>query len=268
MKDKNVDATCRLIETDRQVTYHEIHASLGIGMSQIQSNLHKPFGYEKLCSRWIPHNLSEAQNRTRHLLQCHTRRFKEGCQIWCQTCPTWRLVTFLFAKLRTNYADNDFHHQKRLSKCTRCLGFGHTKRHLQKEALQLCGSFHEWEKYRQATRKPYVGGDRDSQLLGDTEAMILVTGSLKLGIVSVSPCPLRPISHEDTTRGKAVVGVLLASKCTLIRGINTIPGVEAYNKGAKSFHFGGLNLEDLKVLKETPQKKAPYKNAAQSECNT
>ncbi|GBP66169.1 hypothetical protein EVAR_81826_1 [Eumeta japonica] len=47
MKDKNVDATCRLIETDRQVTYHEIHASLGIGMSQIQSSLHKPFGYEK-----------------------------------------------------------------------------------------------------------------------------------------------------------------------------------------------------------------------------
>ncbi|GBP25996.1 hypothetical protein EVAR_84556_1 [Eumeta japonica] len=34
---RNINAVRRMIETDRHVTYHEILATLGIGMSQIRS---------------------------------------------------------------------------------------------------------------------------------------------------------------------------------------------------------------------------------------
>ncbi|GBP89132.1 hypothetical protein EVAR_67928_1 [Eumeta japonica] len=39
VNDRNIDAVRGMIETDRRVTYHEIRASLGIGLSQIRSNL-------------------------------------------------------------------------------------------------------------------------------------------------------------------------------------------------------------------------------------
>ncbi|GBP81997.1 hypothetical protein EVAR_62873_1 [Eumeta japonica] len=61
---KIIDVVSRMIKTDRHVTYHDIRTSLGIGMSQIQSILHKYLGMKKLCSRWIPHNLTEARKRT------------------------------------------------------------------------------------------------------------------------------------------------------------------------------------------------------------
>ncbi|GBP09808.1 hypothetical protein EVAR_81080_1 [Eumeta japonica] len=61
-----------MIKTDRHVTYHELRASLGISIGQIQSILRKYLSMEKLCSRWIPHNLNDASNnRPHHLEQCH-----------------------------------------------------------------------------------------------------------------------------------------------------------------------------------------------------
>ncbi|GBP19659.1 hypothetical protein EVAR_75631_1 [Eumeta japonica] len=42
-----------------------VRASLGIGMSQIQLFLHKHLDTKKLCLRWIPHNLAEAQKADR-----------------------------------------------------------------------------------------------------------------------------------------------------------------------------------------------------------
>ncbi|GBP37957.1 hypothetical protein EVAR_84944_1 [Eumeta japonica] len=68
-----------MIETDRHVIYHEIRASLGIGVSQAQSILHKHLGMKKLCSRWILHNFTEAQ-KTDSVTWCYTTltRFKEG----------------------------------------------------------------------------------------------------------------------------------------------------------------------------------------------
>ncbi|GBP49544.1 hypothetical protein EVAR_45608_1 [Eumeta japonica] len=38
VNNKNIDAAHRTIETDRHLIYHEIRASLGIGMSQIPSS--------------------------------------------------------------------------------------------------------------------------------------------------------------------------------------------------------------------------------------
>ncbi|KAL0869896.1 hypothetical protein ABMA27_006096 [Loxostege sticticalis] len=56
---ENVDVVGKLIEEDRNVTYHEIQATLDIGMSQIQIILHEQLGVKKLFSRWIPHSLCE-----------------------------------------------------------------------------------------------------------------------------------------------------------------------------------------------------------------
>ncbi|GBP71998.1 Putative uncharacterized protein FLJ37770 [Eumeta japonica] len=60
---KNIDAVRRMIDTDRHVTYHEIRASLGIGMNQTQSILHKDLGMKKLCSQQISYNLVDAQEQ-------------------------------------------------------------------------------------------------------------------------------------------------------------------------------------------------------------
>ncbi|GBP07589.1 hypothetical protein EVAR_2728_1 [Eumeta japonica] len=58
---KNIDAVRRITET-ACLTYHEIGASLVIGINQIQSILHKHLGMKKLCSRSIPHHLTEVHN--------------------------------------------------------------------------------------------------------------------------------------------------------------------------------------------------------------
>ncbi|XP_011063832.1 PREDICTED: uncharacterized protein LOC105151689 [Acromyrmex echinatior] len=61
----NVDAVREMIERDRHMTYREIQASLGIDMKAIHTILHDHLSVRKLCSRWIPHNLIEAQKQAR-----------------------------------------------------------------------------------------------------------------------------------------------------------------------------------------------------------
>ncbi|GBP81538.1 hypothetical protein EVAR_57183_1 [Eumeta japonica] len=61
----------RMIEIDRHVTYHKIRASLDISMSKMQSILHRYLCMKKLCSRWIPRNLTETQ--------------KMDCVYWCNS---------------------------------------------------------------------------------------------------------------------------------------------------------------------------------------
>ncbi|GBP70141.1 hypothetical protein EVAR_55461_1 [Eumeta japonica] len=67
VSNKDIDDVCCMIKTDKHVTYHEIQASLGIGISQIQSMLHKHLNMKKPCSQWILHNLTEAQKTDRAL---------------------------------------------------------------------------------------------------------------------------------------------------------------------------------------------------------
>ncbi|KAG5335789.1 SETMR methyltransferase, partial [Acromyrmex heyeri] len=59
----NVDAVREMIERDRHMIYREIQASLGIDMKAIHTILHDHLSVRKLCSRWIPHNLIEAQKQ-------------------------------------------------------------------------------------------------------------------------------------------------------------------------------------------------------------
>lgn len=62
---ENIDAVCELIMQDRHVTYREIEASLGISMTSIHKILHEHLAVKKICSRWIPHNLTIDQKNTR-----------------------------------------------------------------------------------------------------------------------------------------------------------------------------------------------------------
>ncbi|GBP42078.1 Myocyte-specific enhancer factor 2 [Eumeta japonica] len=50
-----------VVETDKRVTYQQIRTSLGISMSQVHKMLHEHLVVRKLCTRWTPHNLTEAQ---------------------------------------------------------------------------------------------------------------------------------------------------------------------------------------------------------------
>ena len=49
-----------LIMQDRHVIYREIKAFLGISSTSIHSILHEHLAVKKICSRWIPHNLTIA----------------------------------------------------------------------------------------------------------------------------------------------------------------------------------------------------------------
>ena len=51
----------QLILQDRHVTYREIETTLGISGTSIRSILHEHLTVKIICSRWIPHNLSNAQ---------------------------------------------------------------------------------------------------------------------------------------------------------------------------------------------------------------
>ena len=58
---ETIDAMSQLILQDRHVTYCEIETTLGISGTSIHSILHKHLTVKKICSHWIPQNLSIAQ---------------------------------------------------------------------------------------------------------------------------------------------------------------------------------------------------------------
>ena len=57
---ETIDAVRQVILQDRHVTYHEIETTLGISGTSIHSKLRKQLTVQKICSHWIPHNLSIA----------------------------------------------------------------------------------------------------------------------------------------------------------------------------------------------------------------
>ena len=62
---ENIDAVRELIMQDRHVTYREIETCLGISPTSIHSILHEHLAVKKVCSRWIPHNLTIVQKKAR-----------------------------------------------------------------------------------------------------------------------------------------------------------------------------------------------------------
>ncbi|GBP84736.1 hypothetical protein EVAR_64631_1 [Eumeta japonica] len=74
MTEYNISDVRFMIETDKRVTYQQIRTILGIGMSQMHKILHEYLAVRKLCIRWIPHNLTEAQKL------CHINWYREIMQ--------------------------------------------------------------------------------------------------------------------------------------------------------------------------------------------
>ena len=62
---ENIDAVRELIMQDRHVTYREMEASLGNSSTSIHSILHEHLAVKKICSCWMPHNLTIPQNKAR-----------------------------------------------------------------------------------------------------------------------------------------------------------------------------------------------------------
>ena len=81
---ETIDAVRQLILQDRHVTYREIETTLGISGTSIHSILHEHLTVKKICSRWIPHNLSIAQKNQsirvakvlRQLVQTHAKVYR------------------------------------------------------------------------------------------------------------------------------------------------------------------------------------------------
>ena len=59
-----IDSVRQLILHDRHVTYHEIETALGISGTSIYSLLREHLTVKKICSHWLPHNLSTDQKKS------------------------------------------------------------------------------------------------------------------------------------------------------------------------------------------------------------
>ena len=78
---ETTDAVRQLVLQDRRVTYREIETTLGISGTIIHSILHEHLTVKKICSRWMPQNLSIAQKNQsvrvakvlRQLVQRHAK---------------------------------------------------------------------------------------------------------------------------------------------------------------------------------------------------
>ncbi|GBP21957.1 hypothetical protein EVAR_7174_1 [Eumeta japonica] len=63
--DDNVSAVDFMIETDKINTYQQNRTSLGIDMTQVHKIPYETLAVKKFCTRWIPHNLTDAQKLRR-----------------------------------------------------------------------------------------------------------------------------------------------------------------------------------------------------------
>ena len=72
---ETIDAVGQLILQVRHVTYREIDTTLGISGTSTNSILHEHLTVKKICSRWIPHNLSKVAKVLRLLGQTPAKVF-------------------------------------------------------------------------------------------------------------------------------------------------------------------------------------------------
>ena len=77
---ETIDAVRQLILPDRHVIYREIETTLGISGTSLHSILHERLTVKKICSCWIPHNLSIAEKKGSCLLD---ERNASKIQAWC-----------------------------------------------------------------------------------------------------------------------------------------------------------------------------------------
>ena len=64
------------------MTYREIETTLGISGTSIYSILHEHLTVKKICSRWIPHNLSIAQKGSCRLVERNAPKIRSSMTSW------------------------------------------------------------------------------------------------------------------------------------------------------------------------------------------
>ena len=63
--EKNVENLRKIIKDDRHVTYQQIQQSLEISAGSVKKILKDDLGVRKVCSRWVPHQLTDHQRQAR-----------------------------------------------------------------------------------------------------------------------------------------------------------------------------------------------------------
>ena len=70
----------QVILQDCHVTYREIETTLGISRASLHSILHEHLTVKKICSRWIPHNLSIVKKKARVVLvERNAQKMRSRC---------------------------------------------------------------------------------------------------------------------------------------------------------------------------------------------
>ena len=94
LTEKNVATVKKLIEKDAHYTVQEIEELSGIHSSSVLKILHERLGLRKICTRWVPHLLTDEQKQSRVRLasqviekydKCDPRRLEEivtGDETW------------------------------------------------------------------------------------------------------------------------------------------------------------------------------------------
>ena len=52
-----------MVEEDSRVTVAQLAHDLGTSSGSVSTILHEKLGYRKVCARWVPHMLTEDQER-------------------------------------------------------------------------------------------------------------------------------------------------------------------------------------------------------------
>lgn len=63
--EENCEKVRQIVEDDPHVTYAQIKHLLGIGSTAVTKILKEKLGLKKVCSRWVPHSLSDEQKSAR-----------------------------------------------------------------------------------------------------------------------------------------------------------------------------------------------------------
>jgi len=90
---KNVERVNALIQEDRQINVFDIADRLDVSCGSAYSIIHEDSGYHRICSRWIPKQLTD-ENKGAHMETCMQilKLYREGESFPATDChrrETW-----------------------------------------------------------------------------------------------------------------------------------------------------------------------------------
>ncbi|CAF1613832.1 unnamed protein product, partial [Didymodactylos carnosus] len=89
INEETIDAVRSIIEDDPHSAYEQIEHTLGIGSSAVNSIIHEYLKLHKMCTRWVPHQLTNDQKQfCIQLCRDSLERFEGG-----QSCRVFDIIT-------------------------------------------------------------------------------------------------------------------------------------------------------------------------------